>query len=126
MEVERLSNCELDVMKTFWEADGPLTILEIKDRLEREKSREYARTTIATWLLRLKKKAYVKAQMKEGNAYYEAVLQQDVYERMEVRLLAERLFKGALPKFVAAYGEANQVTEADVREIKEIMDGWDY
>ncbi len=124
MEVERLSNCELDVMKVLWEADGRLSQADLKSRLEMMKSRMYARTTVATWLARLKKKEYVQTYTEAGVTYCEAVLHRAEYEHMEVLLLTDRLFQGSLPRLVATYAEVKSIGKAEAERVKEILDGW--
>lgn len=127
MKLDRLSNCELEVMKILWEHEGGVSPGEIKQELKGRKNREYEKSTVATWLLRLKKKGWIEsvpfAQGKKGVGYIPLVKKED-YEQMEIHLLAERLYEGSLSRTVAAFAQREQLTEKDVKEIREIINGY--
>lgn len=59
-----LGELERAVMAQLWSADGPLTVRDVHDRLERE----LAYTTVMTVLGRLAKKGLVR-QERDGKAY---------------------------------------------------------
>lgn len=126
MALERLSNCELDVMKILWEHEQGISQAMLKEELEQQKEREYGRTTIATWLTRLKRKEFVGSFTMGGTTCYSPLVKREEYERMEVNLLANRLFKGSFPKIVATLVDAEQLTKEDAKEIQEIIDGWNH
>ncbi len=124
MPLVRLSDCELDVMKILWEQNRPITQLEIKEELENIKKRVYGRTTIATWVTRLSKKGLLSVTTEEGLLHYETTVSRQDYEKMEVRLLADRLFQGSVPGMVAAMAEREILTGEEEAEIREIVDKW--
>ncbi|WP_432974393.1 BlaI/MecI/CopY family transcriptional regulator [Dactylosporangium sp. CA-233914] len=61
-----LGALERDVMTQLWDADGPLTVRQVHERLSRH--RDIAYTTVMTVLDRLAKKGVV-AQQKADRAY---------------------------------------------------------
>lgn len=124
MPLVRLSDCELDVMKILWEQNRPITQLEIKEELENIKKRVYGRTTIATWVTRLSKKGLLSVTTEEGLLHYETTVSRQDYEKMEVRLLADRLFQGSVPGMVAAMADREILTGEEEAEIREIVDKW--
>ena len=56
LEIKRLPDAELEIMKELWAASGPLTRAQLEERLAR---RRWASTTLLALLGRLEAKGYV-------------------------------------------------------------------
>ena len=125
MSLSRLSDCELDIMKILWDQTKPVSQAQIKEELEKRKGRVYGRTTVATWLARLRKKNLVQVSGQDGINFYTPVYSRKEYENMEIHLLADRLFRGSVPNILAAMTGNDTLTEDDMKEIQEIVNGWD-
>ena len=124
MPLTRLSDCELDVIKILWDQDYPVSQAQIKEELEKRKGRAYGRTTIATWLTRLGKKKLLTVTTEDGLLHYKAAISRSDYEKMEVRLLADRLYRGSVPGIVAAMAEKEILTKDEEVELRGILDRW--
>ena len=71
LEIKRLPDAELEIMKELWAASGPLTRAQLEERLAR---RRWASTTLLALLGRLEAKGYVSRE-KQGKGYlYAAAL----------------------------------------------------
>jgi predicted transcriptional regulator len=79
-----LGELERAVMARLWSADGPLTVRDVHDRLERE----LAYTTVMTVLGRLAKKGLVR-QERDGKAYRYAAASSR--EQMAAELMIDAL-----------------------------------
>ena len=63
------SKSELYIMKVIWDAPGEITLQYVAEELKEKYDKEYARTTIATFLKRLEEKEYIH-QEKRGRYTY--------------------------------------------------------
>ena len=124
MYKEKLSDCELDLMQILWDLGPEMSQPQIKAELERRKNREYGRTTIATWLGRMRKSGYVDLCVKEKTSYFFPLITRKEYEEQELNYFARRLFQGSYAKAMMAFAKSEQLTEADEKVIQEMIDGW--
>ena len=121
-----IADCELDIMEILWDfGDGAMEQTRIKEELERRKQRQYSRPTVSTWLLRLKKRGLVSGYVKKGVSFYLPLITREDYQRMEIRMLEERLFQSSHASLVAAFAGYEKMTEEESRKIEEILDTWD-
>lgn len=81
---DKLSNAEKLVMKVIWDAGCPITCREVIDRLYNNYGRNYADTTVYTFLTNIKKKGYISSQRKGVN-FFEAIKDRDVFIREELK-----------------------------------------
>lgn len=92
LEIKRLPDAELEIMKELWAASGPLTRAQLEERLAR---RRWASTTLLALLGRLEAKGYVSRE-KQGKGYlYAAALAREDYLPVESRSALERMFGGS-------------------------------
>lgn len=121
MRLNRLSDCELEVMKILWDHEKGISPGELKRELKERRGRDYEKSTISTWLQRLKKKKWIESVPAERGVYIPLVKRED-YEVMEIRLLTERLFSGNFLQMVAVCVRAGWLTKEDIEEIRNILD----
>ena len=68
-----LGPLEADVMRAVWSADRPVTVRELLEQLNRDRSRPLAYTTVMTVMSRLGEKGVLRRH-KDGRGYrYEAI-----------------------------------------------------
>lgn len=113
-----LTENEFEVMQVLW-AQAPLRISDILDCLQRSPKPAY--TSLLTLVQTMEKKGYVKHQ-KKGKAYaYLPVLQQKKFLISEVKRIAKRLFGGSPGKLVLNLVENEQLSEAEVTALKQLL-----
>ena len=119
-KIKRLPDAELEIMNALWDADAPLTAAELETALP---GPPRARTTLLTLLARLEEKGCVTRE-KQGRGYlYTAALTRAAYLPAESRSLWGRLFGGSPRNFVAALAETDTLTDADIDELAEYLEG---
>jgi predicted transcriptional regulator len=118
--VRGFGDLEAVVMARVWGHDGPVTVRELVDSLQRE--REIAYTTVMTTMDNLHRKGWL-TRAKEGKAYrYTATASREEYS---ARLMREALDGGGdtravLSHFVAQMdGEESEMLRAVVRRLAE-------
>ena len=89
-----LSPCEALIMKLIWEAPQDIPVQELIDQLRDDYGKDYARTTVVTFVGKLKDKRFV-----------------DTYR------------KGKAVDMVASICESQKLEDDEVKRIKKILNG---
>lgn len=115
----RLPDSELEVMLVIWEADGPVTRPYLDEKL-REK--QWAVTTINTYLSRLLEKGFLHCiRQGRANVYTPAVARQEYLER-ESRSFLERLCGDSVKNFVAAAARSRPLGQGEIEELQDYLE----
>lgn len=118
-KIQKLPDCELDVMIALWNGHGEMTRSEIEDFMKRKK--KLAPTTILTLLSRLEKKKFVSVK-KEGKAnLYRALVTQEQYQQQEGKHVLEKLYGNSLKNFVATLYQGKQIDQSDIEELEAFL-----
>ena len=112
---EKITDSELEVMHTLWEAGDALPIAEIRRTLQARQGWEA--TTIKTLVSRLVGKGAV-AQEQRKVFYYRALISESEYNDWATADLIRRLYKGSARNLVAALVHSEELTEEDVDELR--------
>lgn len=91
--MERLTPCELAIMHIVWgnRADMPET--EVKTQLSERAHKEYARTTIATFVKRLEDKGYLEKYHVGRSSYLHASIPAREYGHNQLKTLLELYYE---------------------------------
>ena len=121
-EYEALTPSELQIMRVIWDEPEPLAIPELTRLLKEKYDRDYARTTIVTFLTSMKSKGYVHTKRAGKLAY----VYTDKTEREHLHEVAKNSvdtwFAGsAAGFFMALYDEKGMSTD-DLKKAKEYLD----
>lgn len=102
MRHKNLTECEQVVMKTLWDAERELSLMEITQRVNEEHHRNWKPQTVSTFLARLVKKSYLESYRQGRVFFYRILVPQEDY----VGELAERFItfwnRGSVEAFLAA------------------------
>jgi BlaI family penicillinase repressor len=118
-EVPKISQAEYEVMKIVWEY-APISTNEVIDRLL--KTSKWNAKTIQTLLLRLVKKGALTAQKKSRVFVYTPTVKAEEYRTYESKSFLNRFYDGALKSMVLNFIEQDQLSEEDVKELREMLD----
>ncbi|MCA9425117.1 MAG: BlaI/MecI/CopY family transcriptional regulator [Candidatus Omnitrophica bacterium] len=119
VEIPSLSNAEWDVMKVLWEK-GELAARDVFAELEEESG--WAYTTVKTILSRLVAKGAVDyKQIGNSYLYWPAVGRNEVTHE-EIKGFVKRVLDGAATPFLAHFIERTDLSEDEVRELREVLD----
>ena len=118
-----ISEAESHVMEVLWRAPGPVVAEQIVVALQ--DTHHWQAATVKTLLNRLLKKGAIAAE-KEGRRFlYQAVLQRDAWLARESDSMLQRLFGGRLAPLVAHFGSQQKLSQADVQELRKLIDQFD-
>lgn len=119
MKRVKLAAQEVQVMRCIWKR-GEATPGEIREDMERLAGRTFERTTISTWLSRLKKKEVIYVCRK--GPVYQALMTEEDYVKQEMGDFVDYWFDGSAPRFFAAFCENEQITKADAEEMRRMIE----
>lgn len=117
-----LGETEMEVLHHVWDLEEA-TVADVRERiLER---REVAYTTVMTVLKTLAEKGYL-SYRKEGRSYvYEPAQSPDAVQHSLLRRLMEKVFKGSPSALVQTLVQRENLSDAERREIKQLIDALD-
>lgn len=118
--MKRLPDAELELMMMIWEADEPISRIEIEKRLQ--SGREVAPSTTLTLLSRLEERGFVRREKRGKLNYYSALVQKEPYLKETGRMMLKKLFGGSLSSFAAALYTDEELSERDLAELQAFID----
>lgn len=118
MSFTKPSDLELQVLGVLWE-HGPLSVRDLAPLLPDGKVRAY--TTVLTVMQGMERKKLV-AHSREGLTHiYHPVVQQEEVVRPVLRTLLDHLFSGNPARAVQALVDATDLSAADLKEIRKVI-----
>lgn len=124
-EERNLSSAETIVMKTIWDAGEDISVPDLMADLKVKYAKEYARTTVQTFLLKLSEKGFIRVYRKGKLSYVRAVKGEADYK---AKLLQEQMdfwYRGNPAELVMGLFHAGGMTEKDKEQIRRALDGLD-
>lgn len=73
MTLENLTDCEQLVMKTVWDSEEELSLMEVMQRVNDKYHKEWKPQTVSTFLARLVRKGYLK-HYRQGRVFFYQIL----------------------------------------------------
>ena len=116
----KISDSELEVMRVLWDADSALPVAEIRRILQAR--RGWESTTIKTLVKRLVNKGAV-LQEKRGNYFYSPLVTEKEYNEWATDDLINKLYRGSAKSLVAALVQSDELSEADIEELRALLKG---
>ena len=124
-EERNLSGSESIVMKTIWDAGEDISVPDLMTALKVKYAKDYARTTVQTFLLKLAGKGFVRVYRKGKLSYVRAIKDEAEYK---VKLLQEEMdfwYRGNPAELVMGLFHARGMAEKDKEQIRRALDGLD-
>lgn len=115
MEIQKIADGEYRFAQLVWERE-PINSTELA-RLS-AKRLGWKKATAYTVLRKLCEKGILRNE----NATVTALVKQEEVQRWESEALLEKSFGNSLPAFVAAFLKDKRLTEAEARELKQMID----
>ena len=82
--MERLTNSEMEIMRVVWCNGGEIAETELRKELHTKKGEVYARTTLATFLMKIEQKQYIRKERRGRNSYVIALYTADAYVEQQL------------------------------------------
>lgn len=116
-----LSPCEALIMKLIWEAPQDIPVQELIDQLRDDYGKDYARTTVVTFVGKLKDKRFVDTYRKGKAAFIHPLRSEEEYRRQLLKEEADFWFNGKAVDMVASICESQKLEDDEVRELRRFL-----
>ena len=117
---QRLGEAELDIMLALWSGGGPLTSVEIRERMRGK--RDWALSSLMTALDRLCGKGFVACDRSTRTNLYTPLVAEDDYRARESATLLERLYGNSLGSLVASLYAGKVIGPRELEELRALLD----
>ena len=114
----KISEAEMAVMRVLW-AYEPMTANEVVDALLEQTG--WNHRTIRTLLGRLSKKQAIGYREQERPFRYVSLVSREEVSRVERASFVKRVYSGAIMPMLAEFIEDEQLSEADIRQLKTML-----
>jgi len=117
----KISDSELEIMRTLWREQRPLKAVEFSSEFMQTKG--WSKSTTNTLITRLRDKGLIEPKERYGVARYIPLITEDEYILAEEATLLTRF--GSAKKLAIAMVRNNHLTDADIDELKEYFNTGD-
>ena len=125
MSKKELSSSEAVIMKVIWDANGELPVPELISRLKDDYGREYARSTIATFLLRLSDKRFIDTRREKRVSYVFSLITEEEYREAIAVKDTDFWFEGSAAKFLSSLTKNRKLSAEEKQKIRKILNELD-
>ena len=116
MPTPKIFESEYRFCLILWENE-PIRSTELA-KLCKEKL-DWSKTTTYTVIKRLSDRGIIKSE----NAIVTSIVSKEEAQLSELEELMDKKFEGSLPAFIAAFGHRQQLSDAEIAEIRRIIEG---
>lgn len=120
-----ISGCESLIMKIVWDAKEDISTPELIDELRRRFGKDYARTTVVTFVQRLMEKGFVTTYRKGRTSYVRALRDEKEYTEKYMHDAEKFWFSGNTYKLFAALCNTKKLSKKEINQIRETLDELD-
>ena len=119
---EELSVCEAPIMKIIWESNPDISVPELVKQLNEQYGKEYARTTVVTFLTRMAGKGYITTQRRGRISYVHAIKSEQEYKQQLALKEIEFWFHGSMAEFAQTLCAAAPLTHDECQKLRRLLD----
>ena len=124
-EERNLSASETTIMKAVWDAGKDISIPDLIEVLRTDYGKDYARTTVVTFLLKLSDKGFVRTYRKGKLSYAHAMKSEAEYRTKLLNEETDYWFKGNVFSLFSALCSSRKLTKDEIGEIRSLLDDMD-
>ena len=119
---EELSVCEAPIMKIIWESNPDISVPELVKQLNEQYGKEYARTTVVTFLTRMAGKGYITTQRRGRISYVHAIKSEQEYKQQLAQKEIEFWCHGSMAEFAQTLCAAAPLTHEECQKLRRLLD----
>lgn len=123
MKLIELSEVEILIMKSIWKLGDGITVYEIIDYLDQVYDRKYTRSTVKTYITKLKKKGFVDTQVKGNYSYITAKITEETYREEQMELMKDFWHDGSVKELVQTL--THTISKEEKEELKDLINDLD-
>ena len=118
-----LSKMEYNLMKYFWNNNGPVSFSEVEKYCNTELHYNWAQPTLHTYLTRLTKKGILHSEGKSykcKRSYYPELTEQELAHKYATDFV-DNTFNGSISDLLVSLTYNTKLSESDIEELKNII-----
>ena len=120
-----LSACETLIMKVVWDAKEDIAVQELIVQLKEQYGKDYARTTVVTFLGKMADKGFVSTHRRGKNAFVHAEKNEDAYKSKLVNEETDFWFEGQTDQLLSAVCSKRTVSKEEIQRMRDLLDSLD-
>lgn len=116
-----LSNMEFEIMEFLWEKNAPVQFKEILNYFNTEKSKNWKKQTLSTYLSNLRRSGIIDADTNSTyNLYYYNYSRSELTQIWTKKMVKES-FGGSISNFVAAFTGGKKLSQEEAERMKKLI-----
>lgn len=120
-----LSGCEKLIMKIVWDAKEDISTPEIIEAIRIRYGKDYARTTVVTFVQRLMEKGFVTTYRKGRVSYVHAIRDEDQYKENFLKHIEDFWFCGQPSSLLSALCRKSKPSQKEIMRMRKLIDELD-
>lgn len=120
-----LSACETLIMKVVWDAKEDIAVQELIVQLKEQYGKDYARTTVVTFLGKMADKGFVSTHRRGKNAFVHAEKNEDAYKSKLMNEEIDFWFEGQTDQLLSAVCSKRTVSKEEIQRMRDLLDSLD-
>ncbi len=112
------TGAEFKVLEVLFDKGQPMTVPEIAKEL-RKTNITWVEQTIRNFLKRLEAKQIVASKKEKKLRYYSVIVAKEDIENNQTKKFLDFHFQGSLTNFLTAFSQKNELSEDEIRKVKE-------
>ena len=124
-ERQNLTTCETLIMKVIWDHEADLTIQELLEAINDQYEKDYKRTTVVNFLVRLTAKGFVKNYHKGRQAFVHPLISEEDYKSDLIKEQTDFWFKGEASDLLASLCRVQKLSKEENEKIRRLLDELD-
>lgn len=122
---KEMSGCETLIMKIVWDSGEDLSTPEIMDQLKARYEKEYARTTVVTFIHRLANKGFVSTYKRGRVSVVHSLKSQAEYQENLIQKTEEFWFNGDANFLLSTLCRVKKLSKKEMNDIRKTLDELD-
>lgn len=108
-------------MKVIWDADRELSVQELMDLLQERYEKDYKRSTVMTFLVRLCDKEFIETQRREKYAYIHALRSEEEYKAGVMEREVNFWYDGKISEMIDAMQKKQAISKEEAEKICKLL-----
>ncbi len=125
MTLASLTDCEQLVMKTVWDAEEELSLMEIMQRVNDKYHKDWKPQTVSTFLARLVRKGYLRHYRQGRVFFYQILIPLDEYKGQLTNDYVDFWNHNNADEFLCALAQGRPLRQDEIERIHTLIDGLD-
>lgn len=117
MELGKISEAEMEIMKIIWAKNNQVTTADILEELPKENS--WKTTTVMTLISRLVEKGILSVNKVGKLNHYTTKVTEEEYKAIQTDNFLEDMHKGSVRNFMATLFNNKKISKKDISELKD-------